>query len=841
MRHDIGKLVRTHVLRVKTPLLGFLGIFVIGAASLAAQGTPAPMRAFRAFTRASGVAGLPASTVVALHTDTEGTIWISTFNGVARVERGDVERLPATANAPVAGPMFRIIDRRAGGIFVSGAKGLYAFHDEAWTLTPTPEVLIALAEDASGDIVGLDRRGHIWVKPATGEWRDAANAVERLELRALASLADGGVVAVGGGGVVRIKDGAPAGLFGDPLSEPVTAIQVASTGRVWIGTESGHLYSRAGEGRWEPSEIPGWDGGRIYSLAEDQRHRIWVGGADGRAAVGSESTPFEKWTPENGLKSSLITAMTGDLTGGMWFGYNGAGLQQWLGEGWTHRTFWRTSGDADETITFSVRSTADGGFVAAVFNHGVWRWDGQSLAVYGRSQGISEDVRFAIEPEPGLIWAGTRNGIFEGRGGRFTQTLRIAGGFVTGIFKSPAGEWWATTTADGVFVRRGDTWTPHTELNAALAQFTPNIRDLTWRANGELWIASDRDVITFPNGVRQPPVALALPSGLSSPNVIVEHGGAMWVGAVGGIGVRNGDAWTVISPSRGLPGDAIYSLAFGRDGVLWAGGSAGVGRMVDDQWTVFGASNGLISEECNTFGLLVEPSGRVLVGTMSGLAMYDPAALSPQPVQELKTYWRAPLPDADGIVHLSADDRRVLLRWSAPWPRPVAVVYRTRVPEFGSGWSDPQSAPLLRVENLRAGTYAVEVQSRFDRPGAEWTAPITATVVVAPKVWETLWFRIAVGGVVGMVMVMLVRWRTSRLATRAHELEAAVNDALSSAKVLRGLLPICAHCKKVRDDGGYWTRIEDYISRHSEADFSHGYCPDCVEKHYGELDMKDID
>ena len=64
---------------------------------------------------------------------------------------------------------------------------------------------------------------------------------------------------------------------------------------------------------------------------------------------------------------------------------------------------------------------------------------------------------------------------------------------------------------------------------------------------------------------------------------------------------------------------------------------------------------------------------------------------------------------------------------------------------------------------------------------------------------------------------------------------------MSSAKILRGLLPICAHCKKVRDDQGYWTRIEDYISQHSEADFSHGFCPDCIEKHYAELPMKELD
>ncbi len=816
----------------------------VAPAAAADDVSPTPIRAFRGFTRGSGAAGLPASTVVALHTDREGTIWIATFEGLARVERGEVERLPHAKDAPVAGPVFRIIDRRDGGILVSGAKGVYAFDGSSWTLSPCPEELTALAEDGAKNIIGLDRRGHVWVKSPGADWREETGAAS-LELRALASLPDGRVLAAGGTGVFRIDNGQLAGLFGDRLAEPLTRVLVAANGRVWIGTEGGHLFSRAGTEAWEPTEIPGWDGGRIWSMAEDSRHRIWVGGDNGRAAFGNESMAFEKWTPANGLKGSLVTALAGDFTGGVWIGYNGAGLQQWLGEAWTHRTFWRERADADATITFSVRPTADGGFIAGVFGRGVWRWDGRTMAAYGREQGITEDVRFAIEPEPGLIWVGARNGIFEGRNGHFTRTLKLNGGFVSGFFKSPSGEWWATTTADGVYVRNGasssPSWEPHAALNAQLAKFTTNIRDLIWRANGELWIASGRDLITFPDGPTAAGVALPLPSGLSSPNVLVEQNNAVWIGAVGGIAVRTGDAWRVITGADGLPGTTIYSLAFAGDGTLWAGGSSGVGHMTGNTWTVYDASNGLISEECNTFGLVVRPSGEVLVGTMSGLAIYEPASLSPQPVQQLRSYWRSPLPGADGVVRLSAQDRRLLLQWSAPWPRPVPVVYRTRIREISETWSDPQAAPLLRVENLSAGSYSVEVASRFDRPGAAWTEPLTAVVLVAPRAWETIWARIAIGGVVGVIMIALVRLRTARLAARAQELEAAVTEALSSAKVLRGLLPICAHCKKVRDDGGYWTRIEDYISRHSEADFSHGFCPDCVEKHYGELDMKDID
>lgn len=66
----------------------------------------------------------------------------------------------------------------------------------------------------------------------------------------------------------------------------------------------------------------------------------------------------------------------------------------------------------------------------------------------------------------------------------------------------------------------------------------------------------------------------------------------------------------------------------------------------------------------------------------------------------------------------------------------------------------------------------------------------------------------------------------SKLAERVRDLEAA----LKQVKQLRGLLPICMYCKKIRNDGDYWQQVETYISDHSEAEFSHGICPGCYEK-----------
>lgn len=67
-----------------------------------------------------------------------------------------------------------------------------------------------------------------------------------------------------------------------------------------------------------------------------------------------------------------------------------------------------------------------------------------------------------------------------------------------------------------------------------------------------------------------------------------------------------------------------------------------------------------------------------------------------------------------------------------------------------------------------------------------------------------------------------------------------LQEANEKIKVLRGFLPICSHCKKIRNDEGYWQQLEKYISEHSEAKFSHGICPTCAEEHYSELfDEKD--
>ena len=64
-----------------------------------------------------------------------------------------------------------------------------------------------------------------------------------------------------------------------------------------------------------------------------------------------------------------------------------------------------------------------------------------------------------------------------------------------------------------------------------------------------------------------------------------------------------------------------------------------------------------------------------------------------------------------------------------------------------------------------------------------------------------------------------------------------LQEALKEIKTLRGILPLCSFCKKIRDDKGYWEQVDVYIHKHSQAEISHGICPDCVKEHYPDLDI----
>ena len=77
--------------------------------------------------------------------------------------------------------------------------------------------------------------------------------------------------------------------------------------------------------------------------------------------------------------------------------------------------------------------------------------------------------------------------------------------------------------------------------------------------------------------------------------------------------------------------------------------------------------------------------------------------------------------------------------------------------------------------------------------------------------------------------------KIDRLNGEKDKIIKELKIAIDEIKTLKGIIPICASCKKIRDDKGYWSQIELYIKNHSEADFSHSICPECAKKLYPEF------
>ena len=94
-------------------------------------------------------------------------------------------------------------------------------------------------------------------------------------------------------------------------------------------------------------------------------------------------------------------------------------------------------------------------------------------------------------------------------------------------------------------------------------------------------------------------------------------------------------------------------------------------------------------------------------------------------------------------------------------------------------------------------------------------------------------------GIIGAILDITERKNVEKekdyVIAKLEKITAKLEKTLEEVETLRGIIPICTICKNIRDDKGYWEKIERYLKKHSLADFTHGICPDCAGKHYSEF------
>lgn len=113
---------------------------------------------------------------------------------------------------------------------------------------------------------------------------------------------------------------------------------------------------------------------------------------------------------------------------------------------------------------------------------------------------------------------------------------------------------------------------------------------------------------------------------------------------------------------------------------------------------------------------------------------------------------------------------------------------------------------------------------------AAGTATMLAGLVTSPLTYTPFW----IGGLNRLVAIGVI-WAMVHVSRARRLSEAARAKAAAEIKVLEGLLPICARCKCIRSHAGEWHNLESYITNHSQAKFSHTYCPECAEKYFPEI------
>jgi hypothetical protein len=142
------------------------------------------------------------------------------------------------------------------------------------------------------------------------------------------------------------------------------------------------------------------------------------------------------------------------------------------------------------------------------------------------------------------------------------------------------------------------------------------------------------------------------------------------------------------------------------------------------------------------------------------------------------------------------------------------------------------NAGILPTPDYSVGiTQAVTHTAAFAWTGGLMYAAIRSLQLAVAHAESELAGRVRAEGELAQHLVRLeetVRGRTAELTL----VNGQLRDSLANVTTLAGIIPICMHCRKIRDDAGYWGLLEQFIRNHTETEFSHGICPDCLAKHY---------
>ncbi len=224
---------------------------------------------------------------------------------------------------------------------------------------------------------------------------------------------------------------------------------------------------------------------------------------------------------------------------------------------------------------------------------------------------------------------------------------------------------------------------------------------------------------------------------------------------------------------------------------------------------------------------LAQQIGTQIAGAIASALLYSDLKEAQEKLRQSEENYRHMVEEASDVVYTTSADGNFT------YVNPVA----SRL----TGYSEEELLGM-HFSSLVVPEWRQRVRRFYLRQAARKAQETHLEFPILTRTGETRWVDQMVtlctnsdGDVTGFQGIARDVTQRKRVEQEREQLIHDLQDALAKIKTLSGLLPICANCKKIRDDNGYWNQIEAYIRRHSYADFSHSICPDCARVLYADL------
>jgi ligand-binding sensor domain-containing protein len=772
---------------------------------------------FTVFDRRS-TSAMTANDVETIYVSRDGSLWVGIYGGTLLRYQSGRFRSYSSREGLYSATISSLAEDTQGDLWIgTDGDGLYRLHEDVFTRYTEKDGLI---DDSVRCLLG-DGEGNVWIGTAAGLARRRGDRIEQYVL--------------------------PTG----PGATAVNALAIDAQRRLWVGTESDGLY-RFDAGRLLRAPVPLNDD-HVRSLLADRRGTLWIGTDGGLHRL--YDGRVEVLTRQEGLTSDAIRTVFEDREGSLWVG--AVGLLQ-LKDG-TVLSHGRAQGLADEDVYAVAPAAGKGLWVGTSGGEIALFAKGRFTSVAGRAILRGATVLALREDREGRLWAGTDQGLYRLAGGRWTSHAGHEGlpaDDVRSILEDRKGRLWIGTDGGGLARLDGNRFVALTTQDGLPSD---HLRALLEDRDGTLWVATYGGLAAlgrdgrFKNYTARDGLAHDLVRSLHQ-----DDRGVLWVGTYGGglSRVESGRI-TTYTTRQGLFDDVIFEILEDGRGRLWMSCNKGLfsvslsdledfaaGRRDFIRSVAYGRSDGMRSAEANggsPAGLRTE-DGRLWFATAAGLVSIDPAAITGSraaPPAFVEDAWvdgeRA---DLDHGLDLAPGNHRLQLAYTAlSLVAPDHLRFAYALEGFDADWIDAGTRRQTSYTNVPAGRYRFRVRVR-DEDGAWNEAGIPMSLRVRSYWYRRRAFFLIAGAAVVLAFAGAYRLRVRGLLARERELGRRVEQALAHVKVLSGLLPICASCKKIRDDRGYWNQLEQYIGDHSQAAFSHGICPDCVQRLYPDVAEK---